>query len=277
MPHYYCYIDEAGDEGFGKLRKLDERGGQSTWLILGSIIVDEENNRKIAGWRDAIRARFTDKRKPDLHWRNLNHAQKVVASQDMARLPLGAALAMSHKVTIPDSKFAFQFKKPQYLYNYLTRWLLERLISACKEHAGEPNPVLHLCFSRRGGTDYEVMKTYLRKLARGGDIVKSPRKVDWSVLDIEGIEVENHSKRAGLQLADLVTSAFGSALEPNRFGNYEPRYGELLSPRLVRLNGTPKNAGLTVVPGLHAARCDDEQLKFLQNCWKEKGGQVPGS
>lgn len=269
MEHFYAYIDESGDEGFGKLR-TDERGGQSTWLILGAIIVRASNDKKIPTWRDDIRSRFTDKRKPDLHWGNLRHEQKVVAAQDMAKLPIGAALTLSHKVTIPGSKHAHLFKKPQYLYNYLVRWLLERLISAAKEAAGGKHAMLHVVFSRRGGTDYDVMAKYLRYLADGRDLVKAPRRTDWSVLDIDGIKVENHSKRAGLQLADLVTSAFGNALEPNRFGNYEPRYAEILIPKLITSRGTASNSGLTIVPNMSAANCDDEQMAFLRKCWEKR-------
>lgn len=269
MQHFYAYIDESGDEGFGKLR-TEERGGQSTWLILGAIIVRAANDKKIPEWRDSIRARFTDKRKPDLHWGNLRHDQKVVAAQDLAKLPFGAALTLSHKVTIPDSQYAHLFKKPQQLYNYLVRWLLERLISAAKEAAGGDKAVLHVVFSRRGGTDYKVMADYLQYLADGRDLVKAPRRTDWSVLDIDGILVENHSKRAGLQLADLVTSAFGNALEPNRFGNYEPRYAETLIPKLITAGGSAHNAGLTIVPSMRAARCDELQLAFLEKCWAKK-------
>jgi len=125
MEHFYAYIDESGDEGFGKLRAPEIASGQSTWLILGAMIVRAKNDKKIPTWRDDIRKRFTEKRKPDLHWGNLRHDQKVVAAQDLAELPFGAALAMSHKVTIPESNYAKLFKAPQQLYNYLVRWLLE--------------------------------------------------------------------------------------------------------------------------------------------------------
>ena len=33
---------------------------------------------------------------------------------------------MSHKVTIPGTRFEETFKKKQYLYNYLVRWLLKK-------------------------------------------------------------------------------------------------------------------------------------------------------
>lgn len=270
MRHYYAYIDEAGDEGFGKLRNAATRGGQSTWLAIGAIIVSAENDRLLPAWRDELRVQFTEKKKKDLHWGNLNHEQRIVVCKGLAEKRVGIALTLSHKVTIPDSAREEQFKKPQYLYNYLVRWLLERLIAVCQERATPDPAKLHITFSRRGGTDYAYMRSYLQYLADNRDVVKSPRKTDWSVLDIDGIKVVNHAQRAGLQLADCVTSAFFNALEPNRYGNTEPSYALRLSPRLLRSNGVSNGVGLTVVPSLGFARCDQDQLAFLKECWKRK-------
>ena len=92
------------------------------------------------------------------------------------------------------------------------------------------------------------------------------------MLDIKGIEVENHKNRAGLQLADCVTSAFFEALEPNRHGDLEPGYAKRLIPLLVEIAGATSDCGLTVVPGLHATRCNAEQRAFLHECWAKKIG-----
>jgi len=40
---YTAYIDEAGDEGFGKLA-AGPIGGQSQWLLLGACLVSREND-----------------------------------------------------------------------------------------------------------------------------------------------------------------------------------------------------------------------------------------
>lgn len=267
MKTYIAYIDEAGDEGFGKLRVVAERGGQSMWLILGAVVVNSDYDRELPALRDHIRSFFPEKKERHLHWVNFNHDQRIVVVNEMAKLKLGICLTLSHKVTIPGSKFAKTFSQPQYLYNYLVRWLLERLITAV-EKAAHPEPAqLKLVFSKRGGTNYQVMAEYLTKLARGQDLIKAPRRTNWSVLDIENMRVEQHSKMAGLQLADCATSAFFKALEPNRFGNCEPAYATRLIPNLIKLNGRVDNAGLTVVPNMRAANCDDGQMEFLRACW----------
>jgi len=66
---------------------------------------------------------------------------------------------------------------------------------------------------------------------RGG--LQIPPKHNWSVLDIKGIRVENHSQRAGLQLSDCITRAFFTALEPNRYGNIETSHAKRLIGKLI--------------------------------------------
>ena len=274
MSEFIAYIDEAGDEGFGKLRNPAGGGGQSSWLILGAMIVAAVDDPLVPQWKREIRSRFPTMQSPDLHWSRLGHDKRVVVSSDLSVLPMRAALTLSHKVTISGSRWEGTFKRPGYLYNYLTRWLLERLIDWCERQSRSDKTSLRVVFSKRRGTNYGEMKRYLHKLSDNCDKFRSPRNTNWSVLDIEGIEVEDHSKRAGLQLADCVTSAFFTALEPNRYGNTEPSYAQRLIGNLIKNEaGQTVNTGLTVVPGLHAAAPNEPQLRFLRKCW---GGWTPG-
>lgn len=267
MKHYYAYIDEAGDEGLGKL-KLNDGFGQSRWFLIGAILVGEKNDRLLPGWKREMRAQFPEKKKPDLHWQGLTHDQRRALASSLAAKPVGAAVMLSHKTTIPGSPYEDTFKKPQYLYNYVMRWGLERLITACEKAAEPDKATLHLTFSRRAGTDYKVMRDYLLKLAAGRDLFKAPRQTRWSVLDIDGIAVESHSQRAGLQMADWLTSAFFNAVEPNRFGDTEQEYARRLIPRLIRADsGSCQNAGLTLV-GRSAP--EKRERDFFNECWAHR-------
>jgi hypothetical protein len=272
MHQFTVYIDEAGDEGFGKLA-AGPTGGQSRWLILGACIVSRENDLRLPTWRDNILARFPNTKKRDLHFRDLKHEQKIVVSQEIAKLPIGACLTLSHKVTISGSKYEETFKKKGYLYNFLIRWLLERVTSACFQR--DQNCSVKLVFSRRGGTDYKTMKEYLELMRDGREVMPPVRSINWNILDIDSIAVENHSKWAGLQIADCITSAFFSAVEPNLYGNYEPSYAVILRNNLLRENKNALNYGLTPVPSLAKCAADPEQLRFFDQ-FKEIR-QVPGS
>lgn len=271
MAEIIAYIDEAGDEGFGKLRQVNGVGGQSRWLAIGACIVSAENDKNLVTWRNGITSRLRNVR--DLHFRNLNHDQKVVVSQELAALPIGVALALSHKITIPGTRYATTFKQKGYLYNYLVRWLLERLCDECQKGDGPHR--LRVVFSRRGGTDYHSMANYLRLLRNGRELMPRARATNWDVLDIEGIVVEDHSRWAGLQLADCVTSAFHCALEPNFYGNFEPRYAELLKSRLIHNDGNALNYGIIPVPSLAHTQANAHQHAFLRS-HREGCGQAPG-
>lgn len=261
-PNYVAYIDEAGDEGFGKLA-AGPIGGQSRWLILGCCLVPREDDLKLPLWRDQMLARFPQKQSRDLHFRHLLHNQKVVVCQEIAARPIEACLTLSHKATLPGSRWEETFKQKGYLYNYLLRWLLERVTHYCANQ--QANCSLKVVFSRRGNTDYQSMNRYLKLMRDGLELMKPVRSINWNVFDIDSIAVENHSKWAGLQIADCISSAFFSAVEPNVYGNYEPTYAQLLGGNLITRNGNALNCGLTPVPSLSRCACDDEQNAFFRS------------
>jgi Protein of unknown function (DUF3800) len=262
LKQFTVYIDEAGDEGFGKLA-AGPKGGQSRWFVLGACIVAHENDVKLPHFRDAILARFPNRKTRDLHFRELKHEQKIVACQEIAKIPVGICVALSHKITIPGSKHESIFKQKGYLYNYLVRWVLERVTAACAQK--DRNGKIRIVFSRRGGTDYNVMKDYLAMMRDGKEVILPVRSINWNVLDIDSIAVENHKRWAGLQIADCITSAFYFGVEPNPYGNYEPRYSQILKDRLIRSSGVALNCGLTPVPSLLKCAADELQTAFFKS------------
>jgi hypothetical protein len=266
MTQYIAYVDEAGDDGFSKLATADA-GGQSRWLVLGCCLVTRDDDLKLPASRDAILARFPKRQARDLHFRYLKHAQKTVACQEIAKLPIEAALTLSHKITLPGSKWETTFAQKGYLYNYLLRWLLERVTTHCAAQSKDCS--LRIIFSRRSGTDYEKMVEYLELMRGGHEVMRPTRSINWNVFDIKDITVENHSKWAGLQISDCVTSAFFTALEPNAYGNYESSYATLLKDKLISTNGVILGCGLTLVPSVGKSQLDEHQKKFVESFQKK--------
>jgi hypothetical protein len=98
-----CYIDEAGDEGFGKLR-VPGAGGQSKWLFIGALIVTASNDRLMPAWRDELSSHlFPEKPRRELHFRNLQHHQRVAACSYLSYKPIGICAVGSNKQTIIGS------------------------------------------------------------------------------------------------------------------------------------------------------------------------------
>ena len=274
--HFVAYIDEAGDEGLGKL-KQGAATGQSKWLVIGGILVRQEHDRHLPLWRDEVMALYPAKNRRDLHFRDLNHHQKVAAVEHLSNKTFGVCCVCSNKITLCDEGVLFKrFTQKGYLYNYLTRYLLERLTTAVRDVADRTGQraSLSVVFSRRGGTDYQSMRDYLILMRDGRERVKPVRSIDWSVFSPDDIKVENHSRWAGLQLADVVTSATAAGLEPNGYGHYEPRYANTFAKRFLTKSKKVLNTGLVLVPPIGNCPLDDSQRAFalgLNELWQAPG------
>jgi Protein of unknown function (DUF3800) len=265
--NFYAYVDEAGDEGFGKLRQPGT-SGQSKWFALGATLVSEQNDKFIPSWRDEVMSLFPNKQaRSDLHFRNLNHNQRVASVKLLSEKQLGICVVASNKETIIDSSKKQIFKEKQHLYNYLVRYLMERLTHACYQKValdGNRPARLFVTFSRRAGTDYAVMQKYFELMRDGMEVMQSKRSINWQVFNPADIRVENHAVRAGLQIADVVTSASFAALEPNEFGNIEPRYALQLKNRFLKENSAVLDCGLTLIPRINQNPLNAEQLDFIK-------------
>jgi len=113
------------------------------------------------------------------------------------------------------------------------------------------------------------MRDYLFYLRDGHEKISPVRSINWDVLHPEDIKVENHSNRAGLQIADVVTSATYKALEPNSFLDTEPRYVMNLAQRFVKKDlkrdRSILNEGITFVPKVSLYQtAASERLKNLK-------------
>ena len=125
------------------------------------------------------------------------------------------------------------------------------------------------------------MRNYLILMRDGNELMPPARKINWNVLDVDNIAVEHHTKWAGLQIADVVTSAIFCGFEPNAYGNYEPRYAQILKPRLMLTRlGKALDCGLSPVPSWRKCAADELQTELIEELglnWPEKRrGQAPG-
>lgn len=166
MPHtYLAYIDESGDDGLGKYREPGGRGGASSWLVLSACIFRATHRLEAVSWRDEISSRMPEKKSRTLHFKDLSHNQRVVASQVIGTKPLRTISILASKRTIPEGIYT----QRNQLYFYLTRYLIERISWLCRDmrpRAPEGNGMVAITFSRRGGMSYDDFKQYLTKLKR---------------------------------------------------------------------------------------------------------------
>lgn len=260
MPHsFVAYIDESGDDGLGKFREPGAHGGSSSWLIISACVFRNTFDLEAVGWRDEISNSMPEKKRRQTHFAQMNHSQRIFAAQCLAARPIRAISVISNKRTIPDGVYS---DKNQ-LYFYLTRYLIERISWVCRDlrpEVPEGDGTVKITFSRRGGMSYGGFKRYLERLKSSAD---NQVHIHWPVIDVDGIDAQDHSRRAGLQLADIIASAFAAGFEPDKFGNCEKRYSELLRPVVYNRDGNFLSYGVKVVPNPERMELTPQQAETI--------------
>jgi hypothetical protein len=258
MSHsYVAYIDESGDDGMANYREPGQSGGSSSWLIISACVIRASRDRQAVGWRDEILSRMPERQSRDLHFTKLNHGQKVVTAQCLVQHPLRAISIVSSKRTAPEDTFHLKNQ----LYFYTTRYLIERISWMCRDYrrlVREGDGRVKIIFSRRGGMSYPDFRAYLLRLQNDATV-----RIHWPAIDVDRIEALDHSRRAALQIADAIASAFAGGIEVNRYGNCEARYAEILKPAVYCRNENYLSYGVKLVPPIEELQLSNDQMRFI--------------
>ncbi len=259
MHSFIAYIDESGDDGFGRYRQVLGAGGASRWLCISAVVIRATNKLETVSCRDEIKSKTGKKTVGrSIHFADFNHSQKRAACQIISGKHLRFMSTIAHKPSLSESVFS---EKNQ-LYFYIARYLIERLSWFCRDNSPivrEGNGQIKIVFSRRGGMSYEDFKRYLSDLK----INAATNSVYWPVIDISSIEATDHSRDAGLQLADCVASSTASAFEPDIFGNTEDQYLLLIQDLIYQRQGNTLSYGLKLLPKFEDIQFGSDQLKTL--------------
>lgn len=260
MAHsFIAYIDESGDDGLiGRFRNPGNGGGPSHWFVIGATVWRLSRDLDMANCAKSIIHKLPSrKRSKPLHFTELDHAQRVMAISQMIDKPFRAIGVFAHKPVIPDGIYVAKNQ----LYHYMTRYLIERLSWLCRDlrkQVPEGDGRLKIVFSRRGGMDYPDFQQYLRRLRDAND---SEIRIHWPVIDIDSVEAHDNGQRYGLQLADIAVGGLRSALEPDLYGNVEPRFAEMLKRNTYGRDGKYLSYGAKLVPAYdRIAACNREDV-----------------
>lgn len=261
MAHsFIAYIDESGDDGLpGHYRQPGARGGASNWLTIGAVVWRQSRDLDAVRWAKEIQAQMGQKKSATLHFADMRHEQRVMAINGICRRNMRLTTVIANKPIIPPGIYV---QKNQ-LYHYMSRYLIERLSWLCRDHrpkVPEGDGRLKIVFARRGGMSTDDFKGYLQRLKDADDPAV---KIHWPVIDIDGIEAHDQPARFGLQLADLAVSGLTWALEPDFYGNCEPRFARALKPIVYHRGGNYMSYGTKMVPGHDQLQFSLEQQPFL--------------
>jgi hypothetical protein len=243
----YAFFDEYGEEGFS--------GKASEWFVLSAALQGAEDIENVRTCYADFKKRCHRDKGWHFHFIKSDHRARLAFVEAMR--PAGYVF-MSIAVHKPSITVTENFKRPYFLYFYAAKLLLERISWLCRK---QDRRVDYAFFSSRRGLRSMKVRLYLARLReRGADLENS---IYWPALDEMGIRVEQNKARVGLQLADLMASSIGHAIEP-RHGITEPRYVLELKEHIYRYNGSRLGYGLKVFPRLTAEMRSEPRFAWLE-------------
>jgi hypothetical protein len=252
---YVAYIDEAGDPGLKKVRPIDPNGA-SEWLMLSAIVMRAKWENDVVGWVDNIRTGLGVRQRRDLHYRTLSPTRKLAAATAIAGLPLRGFVVCSNKKNMRghENRNAAKIPSQEWFYNWCVRLLLERITGFCASRTiadhGEKLP-LKIEFSRRGGHRYSQTRAYslyLDHQRKAGSTYLEKRLVQTDMLSTDLMEDHPHDTRAGLQLADVVASAFYQAADCLGPSSWDAEPAKALARIMATENDSKADFGVCLQP-----------------------------
>lgn len=251
---YILYIDEAGDDGLKAVMPIDENGG-SEWLSIGAVLVRVDNEKKVVQWVRDIRKDINAIQGPDLHFRKLSPKKKLRTCKLMSDTPCVYFAVLSNKKNMRgyNNVRAENRGGKQWFYNFVVRLLIERVTSYCLRDSLKrynESRYLKVVFSQRGGHSYGQTKAYwelLKAQASNGSTFLAKREVRHEVLRFDLVDYAPHTQIAGLQLADIIASAFYQAAD-TLGPRWNPEPAKLLKSRMAREGGVVADFGVVLQP-----------------------------
>lgn len=272
---YIAYIDESGDPGLNTVSPIDP-GGSSEWLVLGAVVTAYDRESEPIEWVRKIREACNIRQRPDLHFRTMNRAQKLIACQKLATLPVRCFALCSNKKNMKgynNPRAAQRTSTQEWFYNSCVKYLLERVTEFVLNRSYQDHNCpkhLQLIFSERGGLRYAQTQAYhdlIKNQARSGESFHWKREIKHEVMNPNLISCVPHLGSAGVQLADLVASAFYAAAHARDAGRHYTAPAEALKPVMWKRN-TPEHVyadnGVTLMPHPSKARLSAEQEQIFR-------------
>jgi hypothetical protein len=273
---YILYVDEFGDDGFQTVRPIDPRGG-SEWMVLSGVLVHEKNYLRTGQWVRDFKSGIKGATRPDLHFADLSDRHRIRACQFLAKQHVRCFSITSNKRNMRGYRNlrAERHDTRNPFYNWMLRLLLERASSFCADRSirdyGEMR-ALRIELAARGGLTLARLKPYLwyklRRQGQAGTTYLKRGQISWDVINPEEIDVVQAKKSSGIQLADVVASAFGQAIDVKPDGTLCTAYAEALRPIVATTQrGRAADYGVKLMPDPPAVwelGLNEQQVRFFE-------------
>jgi Protein of unknown function (DUF3800) len=227
---YRVYVDETGDRGWG--------GRASPIFVASAVIVENGEVKQLTDALDAINSTLGKPLGTVLHWAEnvKEHSQRKVVARELATTPAVITNAVVMKQPLMGSGSGLSSATT--MYNYVVRRLLERITWYLRDRGAEG--IITFAHVRR--FPYQRLNSYLQLLR------SQPTEIRWSTIRSGKVRIDQPNRVRGLQVADLTAGAVGSALRPDRYGDFEPSYLQTILPRLyIRRGGSVTSYGMNII------------------------------
>lgn len=164
-----------------------------------------------------------------LHFLKFTHAQRLKAAQALKGSPIRAVTSVILcKDPLRDSqKTRLTSADPMYLW--ALRLLIERISWCVRRSRGTE---AKLTFAEVKGFQGGKLHDYRKRLEARDDV-----EIDWPILNGHPFQIGRPTDVELLQVADTAASAIFQAVEPDPYGNTEPRYLKEMKPKIFCPDG----------------------------------------
>ena len=250
-----------------------DANGASEWMTIGGILTRKKYEAKTVEWVRDVRTKINATQGPALHFRNLSPTKKIAACKYIAELPVVGFCVATHKVNMKGYRNirAERHQSQEWFYNWCLRLLFERATALVHRQSlrefGEARR-LKVVLAERGGHLYGQTAAYIFKLqnqARTSTAVLQKRQIHPDVLDFKLITSADANSTAGAQLADVISSAFYTAVRRTATSGPFTEPAKHLSPIMPRENGCVSDFGLVLQPPSYKTNLHHEQREIFRH------------
>lgn len=273
---YVAYVDESGDPSVRRVKPIDNPGS-SEWMTVSAVVIRAEQEANTTAWLGDIIGKMNSHQMQYLHFRNLSDWRKATACAELAKLPVRCFVVCSNKKNVRgwNNPFAAQVPSKNWFYCWMTRVLLERVTHFVKADSLKRfNEIrrVKIVYSRAGGLSYPQMAAYyewIKDKSRANNQYLKMGDLVYETMHSHLLEVRIDRLVPGLQLADIVASAYFKACDKYDTGGCNSSYAKLLTNRMGACpdekRGVIPGYGVKLLPGLRNAKLDVDQQDIFRH------------
>lgn len=257
MP-FSVYIDESGESGIEKVRE-GLTPGASPYFVLGAAVFQPASEIIARKALQEFKSKISKSNWK--HATDLKHAEKVLLSRSLGKLPVRYFAVVSNKATLGEYKDKID-NDSQMFYNKCLVYLLERVCVYLGAQGGVETDLAF--FLEQRNHDYDRMLRFLTKVKDNPFYSTSK---SFSILNPFAISTRRKGEDELLEVADFVAHAVYQCANKSA-SNYnipEPRYFRELMPRFATdQKGNVLGSGLKCIHNLEQLRLDPDIVDLFQ-------------